>query len=50
LMPKVRDVARRLAGEGRVLVTQRGEVRDADTEWRGPIRIAQPRKSASGSI
>lgn len=50
LMPKVRDVARRLAGEGRVLVTQRGEVRDADTEWCGPIRIAQPRKSASGSI
>lgn len=50
LMPKIRDVARRLAREGRVVVTQGGDVRDPDADWRGPIRIAQPPLSASGSI
>lgn len=50
LMPRVRDVARRLAQEGHVVVTQGREVRDADADWRGPIRIAQPPGSASGSI
>lgn len=50
LMPKIRDVARRLAREGRVVVTQGGDVRDPDADWRGPIRIAQPPLSASSSI
>lgn len=50
LMPKIREVARRLAREGRVVVTQGGDVRDPDADWRGPIRIAQPPGSASGSI
>jgi hypothetical protein len=50
LMPRVRDVARQLARDGRVVITQGGDVRDADADWRGPIRIAQPPGSASGSI
>ncbi|MBC7206305.1 MAG: DUF3253 domain-containing protein [Methyloversatilis sp.] len=50
LMPRVREAARRLARDGRVVVTQGGEVCDPDADWRGPIRIAQPPVSASGSI
>ncbi|WP_036271680.1 DUF3253 domain-containing protein [Methyloversatilis discipulorum] len=50
LMPRVRDVARRLARKGRVVVTQGGDVRDPRADWRGPIRISQPPGSASGSI
>lgn len=50
LMPRVRDVARQLALEGRVAVTQGGAVRDPDADLRGPIRIAHPPGSASGSI
>lgn len=50
LMPKIREVARRLAREGRVVVTQGGDVRDPRADWRGPIRISQPPGSASGSI
>lgn len=38
LMPTVRDAARRLAGEGRIEVTQKGELVDLDTA-RGPIRL-----------
>jgi hypothetical protein len=34
----VRDVARRLAGEGRLVVTRRGAVLDPAVPWRGAIR------------
>jgi len=49
LMPRVREVARGLAREGRIVITQGGETRDADGEWRGPIRIAQGLARSSGS-
>lgn len=39
LVPEVRDVARHLAIEGRVEITQRGEVLDPDATWKGPVRI-----------
>ena len=39
LMDDARDVARELAREGDVEITQKGEVLDPDAAWRGPIRI-----------
>lgn len=42
LMGRVLHVARSLAREGRVLITQRGVVRDPDAVLRGPWRLAQP--------
>ena len=39
LMDDVRDVARALAREGLVDVTQKGDALDPDATWRGPIRI-----------
>ncbi len=39
LMDQARGVARQLAREGEVEITQRGEVLDPDATWRGPIRI-----------
>jgi hypothetical protein len=39
LMDDARDVARRLARDGEVVITQGGEVLDPDATWRGPIRI-----------
>jgi len=39
LMDQARDTARELAKAGDVEITQRGEVVDPDTTWRGPIRI-----------
>ena len=39
LVPVARDVARRLAEEGRVEVTQGGERLDPASSWRGPVRI-----------
>ena len=39
LMDDARDSARELAREGAVIVTQGGDVLDADATWRGPIRI-----------
>jgi hypothetical protein len=38
LMPAVREAAARLADEGRVQVTQRGQVVDARTA-KGPVRV-----------
>lgn len=49
LMPRVRDVARRLARDGEVVITQGGDVRSPDGDWRGPIRIAQAPKRSPGS-
>jgi len=44
LMDPAREIARDLAKAGEVDIEQRGEVIDADAEWRGPIRIrARPR-------
>jgi len=39
LMDDARDVARALAREGLVDVTQKGDALDPDGTWRGPIRI-----------
>lgn len=39
LMDDARAVARELARDGDVEITQRGEVLDPDATWRGPIRI-----------
>lgn len=40
LMPAVRRVAERLAAEGAVVVTQKGE--PVQRPWRGPVRIGLP--------
>lgn len=39
LMPLAREVARDLARDGVVEVTQRGRALDPRSEWRGPIRV-----------
>lgn len=39
LMDEAREIARQLAKSGRVQITQRGDVLDPDSAWRGPIRI-----------
>ena len=41
-MPAVHAVARDLARRGRVVITQRGDVRDPDGEIRGPYRLRLP--------
>ena len=38
-MEPARDAARRLAGAGRIEITQRGEAIDPDGPFRGPIRL-----------
>jgi hypothetical protein len=38
-MDEARDIARSLARDGEVVITQGGEVVDPDADWRGPIRI-----------
>lgn len=45
LMPKVREVAQRLAKRGEVVVTQRGEPVDA-VSARGPVRIGAGRSAS----
>jgi hypothetical protein len=42
LLPTARDVARELAAEGQVVVTQRGEALDPTEPWKGPIRLRLP--------
>ena len=39
LMDEARDIARSLARDGEVVITQGGDVVDPDADWRGPIRI-----------
>ena len=39
LMDDARDIARDLARNGDVELSQKGEVLDPDATWRGPIRI-----------
>jgi hypothetical protein len=39
LMDQARDIARTLAKDGQVVVTQGGNELDPDATWRGPIRI-----------
>jgi hypothetical protein len=39
LKDDARDIARKLAREGEVEISQKGEVVDPDATWRGPIRI-----------
>ena len=39
LMDDARAIARDLARNGDVEITQKGEVLDPDAQWRGPIRI-----------
>jgi hypothetical protein len=40
-MDDVRQAARRLAAEGRVVITQKSKVLDPQSEFRGPVRIAR---------
>jgi hypothetical protein len=42
LMPLVREAARSLAREGRVVVSQRGVALSPESIWRGPVRIGKP--------
>lgn len=42
LMPRVREVASRLAVQGRIEITQRGVVVSPRGPWKGPIRLRQP--------
>ena len=44
LMNRVRDVASQLAQQGRVDITQRGEVVPPIGPWKGPIRIRLPQR------
>lgn len=39
LMDETRAIARELARSGNVHITQRGNIVDPDSAWRGPIRI-----------
>ncbi|WP_370964658.1 DUF3253 domain-containing protein [Amycolatopsis sp. cg9] len=39
LLPRARELARELARDGRVRITQGDRVLDPGGEWRGPIRI-----------
>lgn len=39
LMPRVRDVAKHLAGEGCLVITQRDAVLDPQMPFRGPVRL-----------
>ena len=39
LMDQARDVARSLAKDGEVVITQGGQKVDPNATWRGPIRI-----------
>ncbi len=41
-MSDVREVARDLAAQGRLRVTQRGRPIDPHAPWRGPVRLARP--------
>lgn len=43
LMDDARTIARELARDGDVEITQKGEVLDPDGDWRGPIRIRASR-------
>lgn len=42
LMEPAREVARELAAQGRVVVTQGDEVLSPAEEWHGPVRIRCP--------
>jgi hypothetical protein len=42
LMPAVRAAAAALAQEGRLLVTQNGDVLCPRSEWHGPVRLQLP--------
>lgn len=39
LMSRVREIAKSMAVDGRIVVSQRGEVLDPCSTWRGAIRI-----------
>ena len=41
LMPRVREAAARLAADGEIVATQRGQVVDA-VDAHGPIRLSRP--------
>ena len=48
LMEPARDIARDLARDGVVEISQRGTVLDPDAGWRGPIRTS--RRAEGGSV
>ena len=43
LMPQVRDVASRLAQQGKIEIAQGGKAVPATGPWTGPIRLRVPR-------
>jgi hypothetical protein len=49
LMPAVRDVARRLARDGRLELRQRGVVIAPDADVKGPIRLARSTRATRAS-
>lgn len=44
LMPSVREVASRLAQQGRIEIAQGGKVVSSSGPWTGPIRLRLPRQ------
>ena len=42
LMPRVREIAARLAVQGQIEITQRGAAVSPQGPWTGPIRLRQP--------
>ncbi|WP_205878047.1 DUF3253 domain-containing protein [Mycobacterium camsae] len=44
LLDEARAIARNLAKTGQVEITQRGNVLDPDSDWRGPVRIRTARR------
>ena len=48
LMPRVRQVAARLACAGHIRVTQRGRVQPPAGPWKGPIRLSLPQLKPGG--
>ena len=48
LMPAVRAIATDLVNEGRIVVTQKGQIVDPKTA-RGPIRYGQPKDTGSAA-
>lgn len=46
-LQEVRDIARHLARQQRLQITQRGRMLDPAAEWRGPVRFRRPTPSAT---
>lgn len=42
LVPQAREIARDAARAGEIVITQRGEELDPNSDWRGPVRLRFP--------